>query len=39
LGLKSVGGFMATLVAAIVSMLFTMASAAAGVFIYQRAAG
>jgi Membrane domain of glycerophosphoryl diester phosphodiesterase len=39
LGLKLVGGFAAALVAAIVSMLFTMASAAAGVEIYRRIDG
>ena len=36
LGLKSVGGFLEALVAATISMLFTMASAAAGVVIYRR---
>ena len=34
-GLKSVGGFVAALVAATISTLFTMASAAAGVVIYR----
>ena len=36
LGLKSVGGFLEALVVATISMLFTMASAAAGVVIYRR---
>jgi hypothetical protein len=36
LGLKSLGGFAAALVAAIISTVFTMASAAAGVVIYRR---
>jgi hypothetical protein len=39
LGLKSVGGFVAALVAATLSMLFTMASAAAGVEVYCRTGG
>jgi hypothetical protein len=38
LGLKAVGGFASALVAATVSTLFTMASAAAGVVIYRRLA-
>jgi hypothetical protein len=36
IGLKSVGGFIAALVAATISTLFTMASAAAGVVIFRR---
>lgn len=39
LGLQPVGGFIAALVAAAVSCAFTMASAAAGVVMYQRLAG
>jgi hypothetical protein len=39
LGLKSVGGFVAALVAATISTVFTIGSAAAGVVIYQRVAG
>lgn len=39
IGLKSVGGFVAALVAATISTLFTMASAAAGVDIYRRVSG
>lgn len=39
LGLKSVGGFVAALVAATISTVFTIGSAAAGVVIYQRMAG
>ena len=35
-GLKSVGGFVAALVGAVVSTLFTMANAAAGMVIYRR---
>jgi membrane-anchored glycerophosphoryl diester phosphodiesterase (GDPDase) len=38
LGLKTIGGFASALVAAIVSTLFTMASAAAGVVIYRQLA-
>jgi hypothetical protein len=39
LGLKSVGGFVAALVAATISTVFTIGSAAAGVVIYKRVAG
>jgi len=39
LGLKSVSGFVAALVAATISTVFTIGSAAAGVVIYKRVAG
>ncbi len=38
-GLKSVAGFVAALAGAVVSMLFTMANAAAGVIVYRRVQG